>query len=99
MLTAFRLLLPHAGITISTRESREFRNHILPLGVTKMSAGVSTAVGGHRGDSSTAQFDIADHRTLEEMQKDLLVRGFQPVMHDWSSRLLKSETARAVVGE
>ncbi|MDO5575752.1 MAG: 2-iminoacetate synthase ThiH, partial [Fibrobacter sp.] len=47
MLVALRNFLPSVGITISTRESPEFREAILPMGVTKMSAGVSTAVGGH----------------------------------------------------
>jgi 2-iminoacetate synthase len=86
-LIATRLFLPSAGITISTRESREFRNNILPLGVTKMSAGVSTAVGGHALDASTAQFEIADTRSVDEMKEDLLKRGFQPVMQDWNACL------------
>lgn len=66
ILLAARLFLPRCGITVSTRESRQFRNAIAPLGVTKMSAGVSTAVGGHADASpSTAQFDIADTRSIK----------------------------------
>ncbi len=91
MLLAARLFLPRCGITVSTRESRELRNAIAPLGVTKMSAGVSTAVGGHgTGENSTAQFEIADTRTLDEMRNDLRGLGFQAVMHDWSSRYVKA---------
>jgi 2-iminoacetate synthase len=83
-MTAFRLFMPSAGITVSTRESASFRDAILPLGPTKMSAGVSTAVGQSTGKVSDAQFEIADGRSVEEMQKNLLSKGFQPVMVDWN---------------
>ncbi len=85
---ALRLFLPTAGITISTRESAALRNNIVRLGVTKMSAGVTTAVGGHVTEASTAQFEIADTRSVDQMKKDLRVLGFSPVMHDWNSGLL-----------
>jgi 2-iminoacetate synthase len=89
-LLATRLFLPRCGITVSTRESRQFRNAIAPLGVTKMSAGVSTAVGGHAGNNGgTAQFDIADDRSLGQMKADLAGLGFQPVLQDWNSHYLK----------
>ncbi|MBN2035689.1 MAG: 2-iminoacetate synthase ThiH [Chitinispirillaceae bacterium] len=85
MLVATRLFLPTAGITISTRESPFFRDNILPLGVTRMSAGVSTAVGGHTSDEETPQFMIADTRTVDQFCRDLEGKGFQPVMHDWNT--------------
>jgi len=87
MLLAFRLFAPEVGITLSTREQAEFRDAVLPLGVTKVSAGVSTAVGGRSGKASTTQFEIADTRSVEEMKDSLLRLGYQPVMHDWSHRL------------
>jgi 2-iminoacetate synthase len=93
LVTALRIAFPSAGITVSTRESKEFRNAIVPLGVTKMSAGVSTAVGGRAGTPSTSQFEIADTRTLDEMRADLLALGFQPVMHDWNVRIPAGERA------
>ncbi|NLZ48778.1 MAG: 2-iminoacetate synthase ThiH [Clostridiales bacterium] len=84
MMVAFRLFMPRAGITISTRESAYFRDNILRLGVTKMSAGVSTAVGGHiQGGENTGQFDIADARTVEEMKEVISQLGYQPVFKDW----------------
>jgi len=83
-MTAFRLFMPSAGITVSTREPAAFRDAILPLGPTKMSAGVSTAVGGGGGRPSDAQFEIADGRSVDEMKKDLLSYGFQPVLIDWN---------------
>jgi len=88
-LTATRLYLPFAGITVSTRESAEFRNAILSIGVTKMSAGVSTSVGSHSGNPSTSQFEIADTRSVEQMKTDLHKMGFQAVMHDWSNQLVR----------
>ncbi|MGD9201714.1 MAG: 2-iminoacetate synthase ThiH, partial [Chitinispirillia bacterium] len=70
------------------RESSYFRDNIMPLGITKASAGVSTAVGGHTSKNpSTTQFDISDSRTVSEMQKKLLSNGFQPVMHDWNMQM------------
>jgi len=83
MLTAFRLYMPRSGITISTREEKNFRNNIVKLGVTKMSAGVTTSVGGHTQDGSTEQFEISDNRSVEEMYKDIKRLGYQPVFKDW----------------
>jgi len=83
-MTAFRIFMPSAGITVSTRESAPFRDAILPLGPTKMSAGVCTAVGQESGDATESQFEIADHRSVSEMQRDLLNKGFQPVTVDWN---------------
>ena len=83
-MAAFRVFMPSAGITVSTRESAEFRDSILPLGPTKMSAGVSTAVGSHSGKVSDSQFEIADGRSVADMQKDILAKGFQPVVIDWN---------------
>ncbi|MEW6623014.1 MAG: 2-iminoacetate synthase ThiH [Bacillota bacterium] len=83
ILLALRLFLPYAGITISTRESRFLRDHLIPLGVTKMSAGVSTAVGGHTSDKGTDQFEIGDTRSVAEMKEVILKKGYQPILKDW----------------
>ncbi|WP_319584506.1 2-iminoacetate synthase ThiH [uncultured Pseudodesulfovibrio sp.] len=86
-LMALRLFLPRVGITISTRENAEFRENILPLGVTRMSAGVSTAVGGHsdgtEDEENTGQFDISDGRSVDEVCAALRDKGYQPVFKDW----------------
>lgn len=85
-LCATRLFLTTAGITLSTRESAAFRDSCLSLGVTRMSAGVSTAVGGHTAEGDeTPQFEISDTRSVDEVRSGLLRRGYQPVMHDWNS--------------
>ncbi len=87
IITAFRLIFPTVGITLSTRESAGFRDGVMPLGVTKVSAGVSTAVGSHSVKPSTTQFEIADIRSVNEMRMNLLKNGFQPVMHDWNIKM------------
>lgn len=84
ILTAYRIFLPRVGITISTREDKNFRNNILRLGVTKMSAGSSTTVGGRiSNEEKTGQFEISDDRSVEEMTFDLKTLGYQPVFKDW----------------
>ncbi|OEU67330.1 MAG: thiamine biosynthesis protein ThiH [Desulfovibrio sp. S3730MH75] len=83
-MLALRIYLPRVGITVSTRESPDFRENILPLGVTKMSAGVSTEVGGHsQKGEKVGQFDISDERSVEEMCAALIKRGYQPIFKDW----------------
>lgn len=86
-LLALRIFLPRVGITISTREHPDFRENIMSLGVTKMSAGVSTEVGGHvKTDDEpdkSAQFDISDGRSVDEMCEAITRKGFQPVFKDW----------------
>ncbi|ADO82965.1 2-iminoacetate synthase ThiH [Ilyobacter polytropus] len=84
VMMAYRLFQPKAGITVSTRESHEFRNNIMPLGVTKFSAGSKTGVGGYaEKDLSTCQFEISDKSSIEETEKAIRERGFQPVYKDW----------------
>ena len=84
IMTALRLFMPRAGITISTRESARFRDRLLPLGVTRMSAGSCTAVGGRTDEKdNVGQFDISDERSVPEMAAMLRRAGWQPVYKDW----------------
>ncbi len=83
-LMALRIFLPRAGITISTRESAEFRENLMPLGVTRISAGSTTAVGGHTiDDNNCNQFEIFDERDVEGIKAMLAEKGYQPVLKDW----------------
>lgn len=83
-ITALRCFLPRCGITVSSRESADMRNHIVPIGVTRVSAGVSTAVGGRVVNAeNSGQFDISDHRSVQEMTRDLAALGYQAVAKDW----------------
>ncbi|WP_432662963.1 2-iminoacetate synthase ThiH [Wukongibacter baidiensis] len=84
IMLALRLFLPRVGITVSTRESQGLRDNLIPLGVTKMSAGVSTEVGGHSSKTkSDSQFEISDKRNVDEMKNVLLTKGYQPVLKNW----------------
>lgn len=83
-LLAIRLFLPRAGINISTRETEQFREQLIPLGVTKMSAASSTVVGGYSEPNVTqSQFEISDDRSVEEIKALLRSKGYQPVVKDW----------------
>lgn len=83
IILAFRLFLPRVGITLSTREEGELRDHLIKLGVTKMSAGSSTTVGGYSGKDGTGQFEIADDRPVAEVYQAIAAQGYKPVFKDW----------------
>lgn len=86
IMTAMRLYMPRLGINISTRERARFRDRILPLGVTRMSAASCTAVGGWTDtDKTTGQFDISDDRSVPDMEATLRRAGWQPVYKDWQA--------------
>jgi 2-iminoacetate synthase len=84
ILVSLRLFLGNAPITISTRENAELRNNLIGLGITKMSAGVSTGVGGRAvSEKSGGQFDISDERSVDDVSAMLYGKGYQPVFKDW----------------
>ncbi len=92
ILCAYRIFLPFVGITVSSRESAQFRNGIVKIAATKVSAGVSTGVGDHdnkyNGTEADApqgdeQFEINDGRSLEKMYQDIEGEGLQPVLNDY----------------
>ncbi|AIQ46285.1 thiamine biosynthesis protein ThiH [Paenibacillus sp. FSL R7-0273] len=83
IILAYRLFLPRAGITLSTREPSALRDRLIHLGVTKMSAGVSTEVGGHTQQGGTPQFEISDGRSVHEISEMLKANSLQPVYKDW----------------
>ena len=84
-LTAFRLFLPRAGIPISTRERADFRNRLMHLGATRLSAGSRTDVGGYTDaeHASCKQFEISDERSVPDMVAAIKAAGLQPVYKDW----------------
>lgn len=94
-VSALRCFLPRAGITCSSRESAYMRDHLIPLGVTRVSAGVSTAVGGRATEDlhNPGQFEISDRRSLAEMTRDLASHGYQAVLKDWEDPLLAKADA------
>lgn len=92
ILCAYRIFLPYVGITVSSRESAQFRNGIVKIAATKISAGVSTGIGDHEskysgkesdGAQGDEQFEIDDNRSLETMYSDIASEGLQPVLNDY----------------
>ena len=86
IVCAYRLFLPFANITISTRENSNFRDNIIKIAATKISAGVDTGIGAHtkcttkKGDE---QFEIADRRTVAQIFEKIKSEELQPVMNDY----------------
>ena len=91
VLCAYRLFLPFVGITVSSRESAQFRNGITKICATKVSAGVSTGIGDHESkytgkedeDVGDEQFEINDNRSFDRMYKDMEDGGLQPVVNEY----------------
>ena len=92
ILCAYRIFLPFVGITVSSRETAEFRNGIVKIAATKVSAGVSTGIGDHEEkyagkevdeDAGDEQFEISDGRSLIKMYNDISDEGLQPVFNDY----------------
>lgn len=84
LLCALRIALPDVGINLSTREDATFRDSLVPLGVTTMSAGSHTEPGGYAaGSDAEPQFEIADNRSPAEIAGVLRAAGYDPVWKDW----------------
>lgn len=83
---AFRLFDHDVDISYSTREAPEFRNHLLPLGVTSMSAGSKTEPGGYASTpEALEQFEVSDERTPNDVSAAIAAGGLQPVWKDWDA--------------
>ena len=91
VLCAYRIFLPFVGITVSSREQKHFRDGIVKIAATKVSAGVSTGIGDHESkyegtennDGGDEQFEISDDRSFREMYDDVQSAGLQPVLNDY----------------
>jgi len=89
LICAYRLFNPEVELSLSTRESEHFRNHVLPLGITSLSAGSSTQPGGYaeQADKALEQFEISDDRSPAEMAKVVKSQGYEAVWKDWDHSL------------
>lgn len=84
VVCAYRIFMPFASITISTRECERFRNNVINIAATKISGGVNVGIGGHTGEEKgDEQFEISDGRTVEEVYDAIIKQGLQPVMSDY----------------
>ncbi|WP_312698007.1 2-iminoacetate synthase ThiH [Sphingobacterium mizutaii] len=86
LICAYRIWNPDLEISISTREGENFRDHVIALGATTMSAASKTNPGGYAVDpQSLEQFEISDERSMEEIKNRIKAKGYDPVMKDWDS--------------
>ena len=86
IICAYRVFMPFASITVSTRECARVRDNLVNIAATKISAGVSTGIGSHVEDiedKGDDQFEISDGRTVDEVFDALKKNGLQPVMNDY----------------
>jgi len=86
LICAYRLLNSEVELSLSTRESALFRDNVLPLGITSMSAASKTQPGGYSmSDVELEQFEISDDRSASAVEKMIRAKGFDPVWRDWNS--------------
>lgn len=84
LICAYRIWNEDLELSISTRESENFRNHVIALGATSMSAASKTNPGGYAVDKqSLEQFEISDERSMEDVKAIIRQAGYDPVMKDW----------------
>lgn len=85
IICAYRIFMPFASITISTRECERFRDNIIQIAATKISAGVNVGIGGHSQEEEKGdeQFEISDGRSVDEIYHMIEDNGMQPVMTDY----------------
>ena len=85
IICAYRIFMPFASITISTRECERFRDNIIQIAATKSSAGVNVGIGGHSQEEEKGdeQFEISDGRSVDEIYQMIEDNGMQPVMTDY----------------
>lgn len=85
IICAYRIFMPFASITISTRECERFRDNIIQIAATKISAGVNVGIGGHSQEEEKGdeQFEISDGRSVDKIYQMIEDNGMQPVMTDY----------------
>ena len=84
VICAYRIFMPTASITISTREKAKFRDNAVKIAANKISAGVKVSIGAHgeekKGDE---QFEISDERSVNEIKAMLKANGLEPLMSEY----------------
>jgi 2-iminoacetate synthase len=90
LICAYRLYNPDLELSVSTRETANFRDHIIQLGATSMSAGSKTNPGGYAVDpESLEQFEIDDTRSPGDFMKVISGKGYEPLLKDWDKAFLQ----------
>lgn len=86
VMCAYRIFMPYASMTISTREASRFRDNVIGLAATKISAGVCVGIGGRvdgEEEKGDEQFEISDSRNVQQVYDAIVDHGLQPVMSDY----------------
>ncbi|NLT75316.1 MAG: 2-iminoacetate synthase ThiH, partial [Planctomycetes bacterium] len=92
MMLALRLCFADAGLVLSTREAARFRDHVIALGPTRISAGSRTNPGGYsQADRGEGQFEVSDRRSPREVADMLARHGLEPVWKDWDRAFLDTD--------
>ena len=86
LITAYRLFDEEVELSMSVRESQKFRNNIIKLGITSISAGSKTDPGGYASNiNALEQFEVHDDRSPEEVVDMIKLQGYEAVWKDWDS--------------
>jgi 2-iminoacetate synthase len=89
LICAYRIFNEYVELSMSTRENENFRNNIIKLGITSMSAGSKTNPGGYAVEpTSLEQFEISDERTPQQIEQMIKAQGYEVVWKDWDKALM-----------
>ena len=89
LICAYRIFNQEVELSLSTRESENFRNNMIKLGITSISAGSKTNPGGYAtAQDSLEQFEISDERSPQEIARMIRAQGYEPVWKDWDNSLV-----------
>ncbi|WP_316826451.1 2-iminoacetate synthase ThiH [Pedobacter miscanthi] len=89
LICAYRLFNSEVELSISTRETQAFRNQVIKLGITAISAGSKTNPGGYEVEpQSLEQFEISDERSAQEIAAMIRKQGYEPIWKDWDMSLI-----------
>jgi 2-iminoacetate synthase len=90
LICAYRLFNSEVELSISTRETVAFRNQVVKLGITAISAGSKTNPGGYQVEpQSLEQFEISDERSAQEIAAMIRKQGYEPIWKDWDMSLIQ----------
>lgn len=93
LICAYRIFNENVELSLSTREQPKFRDNILKLGITAMSAGSRTEPGGYsRPKGALAQFEVSDERSVSEVADAIRAQGYEPIWKDWDRALQHAAT-------
>lgn len=88
-MSALRLVFPDIELVLSTRENEKLRDNLIPICITKISAGSKTSPGGYDKKHAEKQFEVFDKRKPTEIKNRLIELGFDPIWKNWDKNIKK----------